>query len=219
VIGRFQKRKYFIMRKQKVLTLNDLSLIKIRVFDVINDDGFVKENWHGIKRIELKPIELPNAQIGIALLRDGERLGMWRVYEQQISQLPPLLNEDDGTVAANRSPSSIYYVYGLDNKRYRWLYYRPFPNGQFQIGTRKDIGARWASRCMSKRERKENEDLKILRLIRRKKWLRAERKIQEKLRGVAQQRRANEEAAIKKRNRKAAIEWENSRFISRYWKR
>ena len=88
-----------------------------------------------------------------------------------------------------------------------------------QIGTRNDINARWASRCMSKRERKEDVDLQILRLIRQKKWLRAERKIQKKLRGVAQQRRANEEAAIKRRNRKAAIEWENSRFISRYWKR
>jgi hypothetical protein len=197
------------MRKQKVLTLNDLSLIKIRVFDVINDDGFVKENWRGIRRIELRPIELPNAEMGIALLLNGERLGVWRVYEQQIGQLPPLLNEEDGTFAANRSPSSIYYVYGSDNKRYRWLYYRPLPNGQFQIGTRKDIGARWASRCMSKRERKENEDLKILRLIRRKRWLRFERKLQRKLRGdLPQQRRANEEAAIKRRNRKAAAEWE-----------
>ena len=172
------------MRKQKVLTLNDLSLIKICVFDVINDDGFVKENWRGIRRIELRPIELPNAEMGIALLLNGERLGVWRVYEQQIGQLPPLLNEEDGTFAANRSPSSIYYVYGSDNKRYRWLYYRPLPNGQFQIGTRKDIGARWASRCMSKRERKENEDLKILRLIRRKRWLRFERKLQRKLRGT-----------------------------------
>ena len=122
------------MRKQKVLKLNDLSLIKIRVFDVINDDGFVKENWRGIRRIELRPIELPNAEMGIALLLNGERLGMWRVYEQQIGQLPPLLNEEDGTFAANRSPSSIYYVYGSDNKRYRWLYYRPLHNGQFQIG-------------------------------------------------------------------------------------
>ena len=208
------------MRKQKVLKLNDLSLIKIRVFDVINDDGFVKENWRGIRRIELRPIELPNAEMGIALLLNGERLGMWRVYEQQIGQLPPVLNEEDGTFATNRCPSSIYYVYGSDNKRYRWLYYRPLPNGQFQIGTRKDIGARWASRCMSKRERKENEDLKILRLIRRKRWLRFECKLQRKLRGdLPQQRRANEEAAIKRRNGKAAIEWENARFISRYWKR
>jgi hypothetical protein len=204
------------MRKQKVLKLNDLSLIKIRVFDVINDDGWIKHNWRGIKRIELRPIELRNAEMGIALLRDGERLGVWRVYEQQIEQLPALL-DDNGTFAANRSPSSIYYIYGSDNKRYRWLYYRPLPNGQFQIGTRKDIGARWASRCMSKRERKENEDLKILRLIRRKRWLRFERKLQRKFRGdLPQQRRANEEAAIKRRNRKAAIEWENSRFISRF---
>ena len=107
--------------------------------------------------------------MGIALLLNGERLGMWRVYEQQIGQLPPLLNEEDGTFAANRSPSSIYYVYGSDNKRYRWLYYRPLHNGQFQIGTRNDINARWASRCMSKRERKEDVDLQILRLIRQEK--------------------------------------------------
>jgi hypothetical protein len=207
------------MRKQKVLTLNDLSLIKIRVFDVINDDGFVKENWRGIRRIELRPIELPNAEMGIALLLNGERLGMWRVYEQQIGQLPPLLNEEDGTFAANRSPSSIYYVYGSDNKRYRWLYYRPLPNGQFQIGTRKDIGARWASRCMSEKERKENENLTILRLIRRKKWLRAERKLQKRLRGeLSQQRRVNELAAIKKRNKKRVAEWEQSTFTAKYWK-
>jgi hypothetical protein len=199
------------MRKQKVLTLNDFSLIKIRVFDIVNDDGWIKHNWFGIRRIELRPIELPNAQIGIELLRDGERLGMWRVYEQKIGQLPAFLNEEDGTFAANRSPPSIYYVYGSDNKRYRWLYYRPLPHGQFILGTRKDIGARWASRCMSKKERKENEDLKILRLIRRKRWLSAEKKLQKRLRGeLPQQRCANEEAAREKRNRKAAVEWENS---------
>jgi hypothetical protein len=157
--------------------------------------------------------------MGIALLLNGERLGMWRVYEQQIGQLPPLLNEEDGTFAANRSPSSIYYVYGSDNKRYRWLYYRPLPNGQFQIGTRKDIGARWASRCMSEKERKENENLTILRLIRRKKWLRAERKLQKRLRGeLSQQRRVNELAAIKKRNKKRVAEWEQSTFTAKYWK-
>jgi hypothetical protein len=127
------------MRKQKVLKLNDLSLIKIRVFDVINDDGWIKHNWRGIKRIELRPIELRNAEMGIALLRDGERLGVWRVYEQQIEQLPALL-DDNGTFAANRSPSSIYYVYGSDNKRYRWLYYRPF--AQWSISDRDQEGYR-----------------------------------------------------------------------------
>jgi hypothetical protein len=58
------------MKKQKVLTLEDGDLIKIRVQDIVNDDGFLKTNWFGIKRFELRPNEEH-----IELLRDHERLG------------------------------------------------------------------------------------------------------------------------------------------------
>jgi hypothetical protein len=69
-----------------------------------------------------------------------------------------------------RSPAIVFFAVGDNGLRYRNLFFRPLPNGQFHIGTRHDIGARHPTNCLSHKQRRENEVLKMLRLIRRKRW-------------------------------------------------
>ena len=132
MIGRISKPKY-VHEKTNSSYAKDISLIKIRVFDVVNDDGFLKENWRGIKRFELRPIELPNAEMGIGFCWTTNALGCGDCTAQQIEQLPPLLNEEDGTFP-NRSPSWIYDVYGSDNKRYVGCTFERFPMDDSRSG-------------------------------------------------------------------------------------
>lgn len=169
------------MKKQKVLTLEDGNLIKIRVQQIVDDDGFLKTNWFGIKRFELKPNEEY-----IELLRDHEHLGAWKLSCLDIPQLPPLLNEEDGSFQRNRSPAMAFMVHGSDGRRFRYLYFRALSDGRFHIGTRTDIGIRYMSNCLSGRQRKENEILKLKRLIRKRRVERKERKTQRLLRGELQ---------------------------------
>ena len=169
------------MKKQKVLTLEDGKLIKIRVQSILNDDGFLKTNWFGIKRFELRP----NDEY-IELLRDHEPLGAWKLSALDIPQLPPLLNKEDGSFQRNRSPAMAFMVHGSDGRRFRYLYFRALSDGRFHIGTRTDIGIRYMSNCLSRRQRKENEILKLKRLIRKRRVERKERKTQRLLRGELQ---------------------------------
>jgi hypothetical protein len=138
--------------KPKVLTLENNNLIKIRVNqDIVYKDGWEKKNWLGINLLELKPITLPSGQAYIELFRDNVFLGKWRLFEQYIPGLPRIKLEDGSTKPC--SPPIIYYAIGSDGLKYRWLYFRSFGNGQFHIGTRKDIGARWQTTTMSKKKR------------------------------------------------------------------
>lgn len=160
------------MKKQTVLTLEDGNLIRIRVQDVVNDDGFLKTNWFGIKRFELKP-----TGESIELLRDHEHLGAWKLSALDIRQLLPLFNKEDGSFRTNRSPPMAFMVHGSDGRRFRYLYFRALSDGRFHIGTRTDIGIRYMSNCLSKRQRKQNEILKLKRLIRKRRLERKERKL------------------------------------------
>jgi hypothetical protein len=148
--------------KPKVLTLENNNLIKIRCQDIVYKDGFVKTNWFGIGRLELKPITLPSGQAYIELFRDNVFLGKWRLFEQYIPGLPRIRLKDGTSKPC--SPPIIYYVYGSDGNRYRWLYFRSLGNGQFHIGTRKDIGARWETTVMSRKQRRHRQECMLLRL-------------------------------------------------------
>ena len=205
VLGRL-----FLLKYCMLLKLNDPFLFKIRVFDIVNNDG-----WDWLKQIELKPVE-----DRIELTDHGVHVRSWQLYEHPIGRLGPVFNKDDGSFVRERSPQSVYYVVdSVSGQKFRLMYFKMLPTGKYLCGTRKDLGARWASRCMSKKERQKNEDLKILRIIRRKKWLRKERKLQKKLRGdLTNERQVTAERMARKRNKRAAAEWERGLFINK-WRR
>jgi hypothetical protein len=162
----------------RVLTTKSLDLRKFRVQDIVYQDGIVKENWRGIRKLEFRLI---NDEF-IELLRDETSLGKWKLSEQGIPQLPPIQTKD-GTIRTNRTPPFVYYVYGADGKRYRYLYYCPLPNQQFIIGTRTDIGARFPTNCLSKKDRTDSYDAQWRRQKREKRLRRLERQAIRRLQG------------------------------------
>ena len=151
--------------KQKVLRISDASLIRIRIQDIMNNDGW----QHHSTRLELRPTEK-----GVVLLRDNRPVARWDVWEQYAGQLPPILN-DDGSFHSNRSPAIVFYVYGHnDRKRYRHLYYY---RGHDAVGTRNELGLRYPIHCFSRKQRKHDPDLRIKRMMLLKKAERHDRRM------------------------------------------
>lgn len=149
------------MKRQKVLTFESCGLLKIRVQDVVENDG-----WK-FGRFELRPTEER-----IELYKNDEYQKCWRLSCLEIPQLPPILNREDKSFKCNRSPAMVFMIYGKDGLRYRYLY----SDGQLYFDTRTDLGIRYTINCLSRRQRKEDEIIKLKRLVRRNKWLRKERK-------------------------------------------
>ena len=140
--------------KNPVVKLTDPSLVKLFVQRIVYDNGFERVNWCGIGRIELRP-----THDAIELYRDGQFLGKWRLVEQPIAQLPPLI--------------------GADGRRYRHLYFQQLPNQQFMIGTRTDLGLKWRYQynARSKKQRHESPDAIIRKIMRDRKYKRRELKV------------------------------------------
>jgi hypothetical protein len=138
--------------RDKVLKIE--SLIKIRVQEIIKNDGWERKNYFGIQELRLNPVLLNDNQIYIELIWDNVCLGKWRVAEQTIPQLP-VIRLKDGSIR-NRSPTMVFYVLGSDGRKYRYLYFRSLPNSRFLVGARADLQARYASSCMSRKQRQEN---------------------------------------------------------------
>jgi hypothetical protein len=131
--------------------LKPANLIKIRIMDIMNHDGWDRENWRGVGRIELKPIALPDGSIRIQQFSNGVLRGGWNVVEQTIPQLP-IIRLRNGTIK-RRSPAIVFYVIGSNGKKYRFLYFWALPNGtQHIVGTRNDIGAKYLSKCLSHKQ-------------------------------------------------------------------
>ena len=144
---------------QKVLKIEDHGIMRIRVQDIVYQDGLnIKTN------LELKPTEDT-----IELWRGRERLGFWKLEEQPI---PPIPNRSRDPIKRKEhhivSPDLRFYVVGGDNKRHRYLYYRVINENQFIVGCRSDIGARWSSTCLSRKQRKEDARLIVTRIVREK---------------------------------------------------
>src|SRR3974377_1194919 len=112
--------------RDKVLKLE--SLTKIRVQEIMNNDGWERKNYFGIRELQLNPV-LSHDQMYIELIRDDACLGRWRVGEQIIPQLP-IIRLPDGSIR-RRSPMMAFMVEGRDGRRYRFLYFRSLPNNQF----------------------------------------------------------------------------------------
>jgi hypothetical protein len=138
--------------RDKVLKLN--SLLKIRVQDIMNNDGWEKKDF-----FQLKPVIINNEQIFIELLRDNICLGRWKVVEKNITQAS-MIHLSDGGIK-RRLPMMVFYVVGGDGKKYRYLYFRTLPNQQFLVATRYDHKARYASNCRSRNQRNSPEAIAI----------------------------------------------------------
>jgi hypothetical protein len=165
--------------------LKPQNLIRFRVQQIINEDGFYKDNWRGFRRFELAPIELPNGTAFIQLRINGMTCpGGWNIAEQDIhAQLPVIkLKDEDGNLTGQIkrvSPMMVFYAIGLtDRKKYRYLYLLKQPNGNILVGTRRDLNAKYISRCMSKKQRHAPE----LELKRKRREARKQRKIEKRFR-------------------------------------
>ena len=113
-------------------------------------------SFFGIGELQLKPVVMNRDQIYIELIRDRECCRRWKVGEQTIPQLP-VIRLRDGTIR-RRSPALVFYVFGEDGKRYRYLYFRLLPNSQFLVATRTDMQARYASNCRSRKQRMQTPE-------------------------------------------------------------
>ena len=155
--------------EQKVLRISDSSLNRIRIQDIMNNDGWL----HPAARLELRPTET-----GIVLLRDHRPVARWDLWEQYAGQLPPILN-DEGSFKCNRSPAIVFYVYGNnDRKRYRHLYYYRLTD---VVGTRNELALRYPIHCLSHNQRKHDPALRIKRMMLLKKGERRDRRMLKRL--------------------------------------
>jgi hypothetical protein len=173
-----------------VLKVNEL--IKIRIQELVNNDGWTAPRCDGFGRIELRPIQLGNGQEFIQLTVDGERIqndpagrwrGWWRLVEQEnVGQLTPIRLErihENSPVIRRVSPMMHFFVIGNDGKKTRFLYFYRIPNSnnQFIIGTRRDLNARYASTCRSRYQRTLSHDAQIAAIRKQKRAERAEKNL------------------------------------------
>jgi hypothetical protein len=178
--------KYPIMFNQfySDTVLKPSNLIRFRVQQIINEDGFYKEDWRGFRKFELARIQLANGTAFIQLRINGMSCpGGWYVAEQDIhAQLPVIkLKDEDGNPTGQIkrvSPMMVFYAIGLtDHKKYRYLYLSQ-QNGSNLVGTRGDLRTKYISRCMSKKQRHAPE----LELKRKRREARKQRKIEKRFR-------------------------------------
>ena len=117
-----------------------------------------------IRLIANTEIELRHVQDGIILLvNDALQPVSWKIYERKIRGD---ISHRGGYIPHDRS--WVYYVYGHDGRRYRYLYLLPLPEGIFRIGTRTNFGAVYARDCYSRRQRKIAQECRLLRLTKRR---------------------------------------------------
>jgi hypothetical protein len=139
------------------------SLIKIRVQEILNNDGWERRNYFGIKELKLSPVP-NNDKLYIELIHDGICFRKWRVAEQTVPQLPVIAlkpdedhPEDEPPRIKRRSPMLAFFVIGANGRKHRYLYFWLLPHQQqFLIGTRSELNARYASSCMSRKQRQQN---------------------------------------------------------------
>jgi hypothetical protein len=160
------------MKREPVLKIETLR--KIPIQKIINEDGW--EKYYNNKKLILNPV-LEDEQIFLELIWDNVCLGRFKLEEHTVGQLP-YIKQKDGTIR-RRSPMLVFCVVGSDNKRYRFLYFRSFPDGRFVIGTRHDLGARYSVDCMSRKQRNSPERI-AMRLQREKRY---ERKLRRRMFG------------------------------------
>jgi hypothetical protein len=108
-------------------------------------------------------IELKHVENGIILLiNDVLQPVRWQVYERRIRGD---ISHRGGFIPDDKS--WVYYVWGNDRRRYRYLCLMSLPDGRFRIGTRHDFGAVYTSSCYSRRQRKIARECRLIRLTRR----------------------------------------------------
>src|SRR6516164_5206519 len=126
-----------------------------------------------IRVIANTKIELRHVQDGIILLvNDVLQPIQWKIYERRIGGD---ISHRGGYIPQDRS--WVYYVWGNDRRRYKYLYLLPLPEGRFRIGTRTDFGAVYSRDCYSRRQRKIAQECRLIRLTNRKRERRRERLI------------------------------------------
>jgi hypothetical protein len=165
--------------------LKPANLIRIRVQQIINEDGFYKENWKGFRRFELAPVKLSNGSPFIQLRINGMTCpGGWNIAEQEIKGHLPYIKDgidpETGELKIRRrTPMMVFYAIGVtDRRKYRYLYLLQGPNGNL-VGTRGDLQAKHiTSWYMSKKQRNAPE----LELKRKRRAARKERKIEKRFR-------------------------------------
>jgi hypothetical protein len=108
-------------------------------------------------------IELRHVQDGIILFVDDVQQPVrWEVYERKILGD---ISHRGGCIPHDRS--WVYYVWGNDRRRYKFLYLLPLPEGRFRIGTRTDFGAVYTRDCCSRRQRRIAQECRLIRLTKR----------------------------------------------------
>jgi hypothetical protein len=151
--------------KIKVLKVEQLT-IRIPIQALCYDGAWIRV-------IADTKIELRHVQDGIILLvNDVLQPVSWKIYERKIRGD---ISHRGGYIPHDRS--WVYYVWGNDGRRYRYLYLLPLPEGRFRIGTRTDFGAVYIRDCYSRRQRKIEQECRLIRLTKRQRERRRERLI------------------------------------------
>jgi hypothetical protein len=169
---------------------------------IFNDDGWEKDYYNDkgifLKRIILEPVAAENDPtndkvfIGLflqpvlqqatgqqkAVLGEKQRVARFDVFEHHIAHLPhkQRKNAAGEDTIERRSPMRVYTV--VDTKiwkKYRYVYFRSYSNGDFDLGTRDFLGAKWSSHCTSRKQRVSPEAI-AARKEREKKYERRIRK-------------------------------------------
>ena len=116
-----------------------------------------------IRVIANTKIELRHVQDGIILLVNNMQQPVrWQVYERTIMGD---ISHRGGYIPADKR--WVYYVWGNDRRRYRYLYLLPLPKGRFRIGTRTDFSAVDSRDCYSRRQRKIAQEYRLIGLTKR----------------------------------------------------
>src|SRR6516162_8023153 len=150
--------------KNKVLKVEELRKIPIQ-------DLVYSGSW--IRVIANTEIELRHVQDGIILLvNDALQPVSWKIYERKIRGH---ISHRGGYIPHDRS--WVYYVWGNDRRRYKYLYLLPLPEGRFRIGTRTDFGAVYSRGWYSRRQRKIAQECRLIRLTKRQRERREQRLI------------------------------------------
>jgi hypothetical protein len=113
-----------------------------------------------IRKIGNTKIELRHTAEGIVLFVDEMKEPVrWAVYERTIRGD---ISHRGGYIPQGKA--WVYYVYGSDGRRYKYLNMLTLPDQRFRIGTRRDFGAVYTRDCYSKRQRKIYLESRLVRL-------------------------------------------------------
>src|SRR6516165_7293234 len=144
--------------KYPMLTDYHPYLLKISVQqEIIKQDGW-QHPMH--KAIELKLIEEANCCCLALFVNGFDTNRRWNLHEQIIPSLTVKYRDEE----TNQKRTKIYsfgmrfYVVGAtDHKRFDHLYYYEVSPSEFKIGTRTELGIRYATRCRTKTRRDKEQ--------------------------------------------------------------